>query len=179
MAGRAAPPSAPGLLRPSRIRDADADDAAAIAAIYNEGIADRVATFETEPRSADERAAWLASRGQRHPVLVAVDPAGTVVGWASLNSFSARAAYDHVADVSIYVARDVRGRGVGDALLNGLTARARSIGYHKLVLATFPTNEAALRLYARHGFASVGTYHEQGLLDGRWMDVVAMELLLG
>jgi phosphinothricin acetyltransferase len=160
------------------VRHASPDDAASIARIYNQGIEDRVATLETQRRSADERAQWLAARGPRHPVLVAVDDAGQVLGWGSLNQFNPRPAYDHVADFSVYVGREQRGRGVGDALLGALEQRAREIGYHKLVLAAFPNNAAGMRLYERHGFATVGIYHEQGLLDGRWVDVVVMEKLL-
>ena len=89
------------------IRDATADDAAAIAAIYNQGIEDRLATLETQPRSAEERAAWMAAKSPRHPVLVAEDD-GQVIGWGSLNQFNPRPAYDHVVDFSIYVARDQR-----------------------------------------------------------------------
>src|SRR6202008_1688982 len=85
------------------IRRAGAADVEAIAAIYNEGIDDRVATLETERRPPDERRAWLAARGERHPVLVA-ERGGQVVAWASVNPFNPRAAYDHVADLSIYVA---------------------------------------------------------------------------
>jgi L-amino acid N-acyltransferase YncA len=161
-----------------QIRDATEADAAAIARIYNEGIEDRIATLETELRTPAERAAWLAARGPRHPVLVAVDDGGAVVGWGSLNAFNPRAAYDHVADFSVYVAREQRGRGIGDALLTALEGRARALGYHKLVLAAFPFNAAGLRLYRRHGFRTVGTYREQGLLDGRWVDVMAMEKIL-
>jgi L-amino acid N-acyltransferase YncA len=86
--------------------------------------------------------------------------------------------YDHVADVSIYVDRAWRGRGVGRALLASLLDRARAIGYHKLVLAAFPDNAAGIALYTRLGFTRVGVYREQGLLDGRWADVVVMERLL-
>ena len=160
------------------VRDATANDAAAIARIYNEGIEDRVATLETQLRSAEERAEWMATRGPRHPVLVATDGAGAVAGWASLNPFNPRPAYDHVVDFSIYVAREQRGRGVGDTLLGVLEARARALGYHKLVLAAFPTNAPGMRLYERHGFTTVGVYHEQGMLDGRWVDVIVMEKLL-
>ena len=161
------------------IRDAIVDDASAIARIYNQGIEDRVATLETQPRTPEERAEWLAARRPRHPVLVAVDGDGAVLGWGSLNPFNPRPAYDHVADFSVYVARDQRGRGIGDALLGALEERARGLGYHKLVLAAFPTNAAGMRLYERHGFATVGIYHEQGQLDGHWVDVIAMEKLLG
>ena len=161
------------------IRDATTTDAAAIAAIYNQGIEDRVATLETQLRGAEERAEWLAAKGPRHPVLVAVHQPGAVVGWGSLNSFNPRPAYDHVVDFSIYVGREHRGQGIGDALLAALETRARAIGFHKMVLAAFPTNAPGMRLYERHGFTPVGIYHEQGLLDGRWVDVIIMEKILG
>jgi L-amino acid N-acyltransferase YncA len=137
-----------------------------------------VATLETQPRTPDERVAWLAGRAPRHPVLVAVNEQGQVVGWGSLNPFNPRPAYDHVAEFSVYVARDQRGRGVGDALLTALEQRAREVGYHKLVLAAFAFNTPGMRLYQRHDFQTVGTYHEQGLLDGRWVDVTVMEKIL-
>jgi L-amino acid N-acyltransferase YncA len=168
-------PAAAGI----SIRDATAADAAGISAVYNQGIEDRVATFETALRSPEERAEWLEARGPRHPVIVAVDGPGALLGWASLNSFSPRAAYDLVADVSVYIARDARGRGVGTALMAALEDRARSVGYHKLVLGVFPHNAVAMALYRSRGFTTVGTFHEQGLLDGRWLDVTLMEKILG
>ncbi len=160
-----------------RVRAATVADAEAIARIYNQGIEDRIATLETELRTAGERAAWLVARSPRHRVLVAEEQ-GQVVGWASLNVFNPRAVYDSVADISVYVARERRGSGIGRLLLTALEQRAREIGYHKLVLAAFPFNEAGMRLYRRCGFRTVGTYHEQGLLDGRWVDVVVMEKIL-
>lgn len=162
-----------------QIRDATRDDAAAIARIYNQGIEDRVATLETQLRTPEERADWLAAHGPRHPVVVALDDSGAIAGWGSLNAFNPRPAYDFVADFSVYVAREQRGRGIGDALLTALEERARNIGYHKLVLAALPYNVPGMRLYERHGFRPVGIYHEQGVLDGRWVDVIVMEKLLG
>lgn len=162
-----------------QVRVATPDDAAAIARIYNQGIEDRCATLETQLRSPEERAEWLAARGPRHPVVVAVDASGSQLGWGSLNSFNPRPAYDHVVDFSLYVAREHRGRGIGDALLGVLEGRARVLGYHKMVLAAFPTNLPGMRLYERHGFTTVGTYREQGLLDGRWVDVIVLEKILG
>ena len=161
------------------IREATLDDAPAIARIYNQGIEDRVATLETEPRLAEERAHWLAAREPRHPVLVATDADSVVLGWGSLNAFNPRPAYDHVVDFSLYVAREQRGRGLGGALLRALEARARQLGYHKMVLAAFPRNLPGMRLYERHGFATVGVYCEQGRLDGQWVDIIIMEKLLG
>jgi L-amino acid N-acyltransferase YncA len=161
------------------IRDVSVNDAPAIARIYNQGIEDRLATLETQLRTPEERAEWLATRGPRHPVLVAVDEDGAVLGWGSLNPFNPRPAYDHVADFSVYVAREARGRGIGDALLGALDEQARELKYHKLVLAAFPHNAAGMRLYQRHGFATVGIYREHGQLDGRWVDVIIMEKILG
>ena len=159
------------------IRDATLADADAICHIYNQGIEDRVATLETETRTAAERREWLAARGARHPILMA-EIEGAAAGWASLNRFNPRPVYDHVADLSVYVDRAWRGHGVGRALLGAVIERARAIGYHKMVLAAFPTNAAGMALYARMGFTRVGIYREQGLLDGRWVDVVVMERLL-
>lgn len=159
------------------IRDAGEADAAAIATIYNQGIADRIATLETEERTPQERRQWLAARGPRHPVLVA-ELDGRVVGWGSLNQFNPRKAYDFVADFSVYVERAWRGKGVGSALLRALIARAKQLGYHKLVLSAFPWNAAGMALYQRYGFRTVGIYKEQGLLDGKWVDTIIMEKIL-
>lgn len=159
------------------LRAARAGDAEVICLIYNQGIEDRVATLETEFRTPAERGEWMAARGPRHPVIVA-ESDGAVVGWGSLNVFNARPAYQHVADFSAYVERAWRGRGVGRRLLERLVELARGIGYHKMVLSTFPTNTAGVRLYESAGFLRVGVYREQGLLDGRWVDTLIMEKLL-
>jgi L-amino acid N-acyltransferase YncA len=159
------------------VRRAQDADVSAITAIYNQGIEDRVATLETELRTPDERRRWLSERSERHPVLVA-ERDGQVVAWASLNRFNPRPAYDHVADFSIYVVREERGRGVGRALLARLIDEARRIGFHKMVLAAFPTNAGGMRLYEAMGFERVGVYREQGMLDGRWVDVIVMEQIL-
>lgn len=158
-------------------RRATAADVPAITRIYNQGIADRLATLETEERSEAERLEWLQSRGERHPVFVAA-AAGEVVGWASLNPFNPRPAYRHVADFSVYVERSWRGRGVGTFLLTRLQEEARRIGFHKLVLTAFPFNAQGLALYGKLGFRTVGIYREQGLVDGRWVDTIVMEKLL-
>ncbi|HUO65157.1 MAG TPA: arsinothricin resistance N-acetyltransferase ArsN1 family A [Terriglobales bacterium] len=164
-------------MEPITVRFASLDDAAAICAIYNQGIVDRVATLETELRDADERRRWLGSRSSRYPVVVA-ESAGRVIAWASLNSFNPRRCYDHVADISVYVERSWRGKGVGLILLGRLVELGRGLGFHKLVLACFPTNKAGVALYERMGFVPVGVYREQGLLDGQWVDVLIMEQLL-
>jgi L-amino acid N-acyltransferase YncA len=104
-------------------------------------------------------------------------PSGPV-GWASLNVFNAREAYRFVADISVYVERGWRGKGVGRVLLDTLTDLGRTHGYHKLVLSAFPGNAGGIALYTRSGFRSVGIYREQGQLDGKWVDTIVMEKLL-
>jgi phosphinothricin acetyltransferase len=168
--------SSPAVIK---VRPAVADDAAAICRIYNQGIEDRVATLETDLRTPDERRQWLAARSARHPVIVAEAADGAVAGWGSLNVFNAREAYRFVADFSIYVDRAQRGTGVGSVLLTRLIELGREHGYHKLVLSAFPTNASGMALYTKLGFRTVGVYKEQGLLDGRWVDTIVMEKLLG
>ena len=160
-----------------QIRPAKPADAGAIADIYNQGIEDRIATLETNLRTPDERRQWLAARSPRHPVIVA-EAGGQVVGWGSLNVFNARKAYDSVADFSVYVERGWRGKGVGNRLLTRLIELGRELGYHKLVLSAFPWNTGGMALYQKLGFRTVGTYKEQGRLDGKWVDTIVMEKLL-
>ena len=155
----------------------DIGDITAICTIQNQAISDRIATLETTLRAPDDTRVWLAERGPRYPVIVAeVD--GVVVAWASLNRFNPRAVYDHVADFSVYVERGWRGKGVGRQLLEQLIELARDLRFHKMVLAAMAHNAAGIALYTRVGFTPVGIYHEQGQLDGKWVDVIIMEKLL-
>lgn len=159
------------------IRAAAASDLETILAIYNQGIEDRIATLEVEPKTSAYMADWFHSRGERYSVLVAVHQ-GTVVGYASLNRYSPRAAYDGVADLSIYMERTYRGRGIGGQLLQALEAKAVQNGFYKIVLFTFPFNGQGQRLYHKMGYREVGVFVNQGILDGRFVDVMAMEKLL-
>lgn len=157
------------------IRPAEARDTEAIAAIYSEGIAERVATFETEPRGAADVEPWL---GAVLPLLVAEED-GRVLGWAKLSEYSDRCAYGGVAEVSVYVARDGRGRGLGRSLVDAVCAEAERRGIWKVIGLLFPENEGSRALFKTAGFHDVGTYRRHGRLDGEWRDVVAVERLLG
>jgi L-amino acid N-acyltransferase YncA len=159
------------------IRQATAADVEQIRVIYNEGIEDRIATLDLEPKSAGEMAAWWSAHDGRYEVVVA-EREDEIVGWAALNPYSHRCAYDAVADLSVYVARAVRGTGVGGALLRDIERRAREQSFHKIVLFTLPFNSLGQALYGRRGYREVGTFKEQGMIDGRLVDVMAMEKLL-
>jgi L-amino acid N-acyltransferase YncA len=159
-----------------RVRAAQAPDASVIASIYNEGIAEREATFETEARRADDFLARVAS--ERYPLLVA-DLDGQLVGWAGLAPYSERAAYAGIGEASIYVARGARGQGVGTELCQQLTEEARRYGLTKLIGKVFPENTACVRMIGRCGFREVGLHRCHGRLDGQWRDVLLVERLLG
>jgi phosphinothricin acetyltransferase len=158
------------------IRQAEHDDAAAIADIYNQGIAERGATFETAPRGADEIAGRLRDQA-RFPTLV-VEDAGAVIGWAGLSSYRPRACYAGIGEFSIYLDRTARRRGVGRRLLEALVDAARARGYWKLVSRIFPFNTASRSLCRACGFREVGVYEKHGCLDGQWIDVVIVERLI-
>ena len=160
-----------------KIRLAVPTDLPQILAIYNEGIEDRVATLEQDPKPLDYMKEWWLEHQGRYAVLVAESEDG-VIGWCSLNRYSHRCAYDGVADLSVYIARDHRGRGVGSLLLQELETAARTRGIHKIVLFTFPHNGLGQGLYRKCGYREVGVFRNQGRLDGRFIDVMAMEKLL-
>ena len=159
------------------IRRARPEDVAAIAEIYTQGILERIATFEAEPRTPEMMLAWLAEHDERHPVLVA-EQAGRVLGWASISSYRPRACYAGVGEFSIYLHRDARGQGIGKVLLSALIDEARRLGYWKLLSRVFPFNTASRRLCAALGFREVGIYEKHAKLDGRWLDVVIVERLI-
>ena len=155
-------------------RPATPEDAAAIAAIYNQGIADRVATFETRPRSAEDIRQWFDGV---HPVLV-VEEAGQIIAFAATSTYRPRDCYRGVAEFSVYVARTARGRGAGRLALQSLLTAARDAGFWKLVSRVFVANTASRALLQALGFREVGVYERHGQLDGVWRDVVIVERLL-
>jgi phosphinothricin acetyltransferase len=160
------------------VRLARLEDAPAIAHIYNQGIEDRVATFETEPRTPAQIAAQLTAKGDRHPTVV-VERDGVVVAWASAGPYRARPAYAGVAEHSVYVDRAARGTGAGRMALDELCRLYAARGFWKLVSRIFPENVASLVLHDRAGFRRVGVYARHGKLEGQWRDCVIVEKLLG
>jgi phosphinothricin acetyltransferase len=157
------------------VRPARPDDAPAVAEIYNHGIAERQATFETRPRSPREVAAWL---DEGRPFLVATHD-HEILGFARLSPYSVRKAYAGIGEHGIYVDRGARGRGVGKRLLDELAGAAEQAGYHKLTSRVFTTNRASLALHRAAGFTEVGIQRRHGRLDGEWKDTMLVERLLG
>lgn len=159
------------------IRMAILNDAAAIAEIYNQGIDDRVATYETRRRSAEDQRTWLQSIAGRYPAIVAHIGA-EIIGWTGAGPYRDRECYRGIGEFSMYVRRDWRGRGVGDLLVAGLISESERLGLWKLLSRIFPFNEASLALCRKHGFREVGVYKKHARLDGQWLDVVIVERLI-
>lgn len=158
------------------VRAAVERDAPVLAEIYNQGIEDRGATFETEPRTAGDMVEKLAGR-ERYPVLVITED-DVVLGWAGLSAYRSRECYAGIAEFSIYLDRRARGRGLGRQLLTALVDAARARGCWKLVSRIFPSNTGSRALCRACGFREVGVYHKHGRLDGEWRDVVIVERLI-
>lgn len=164
-------------MREILIRHALEKDIESIRMIYNQGIEDRIATLETETKDYDFMKDWFEKHTGRYQVIVAEDD-GQILGWASLNPYNTRCAYLGVADLSIYISRDSRGKGIGGKLLEAIENIAIENDFHKIVLFTFPFNQLGQGLYKSKGFREVGVFKNQGMLDGQFVDVMAMEKLL-
>jgi len=159
------------------VRNAILDDAAPIAEIYNQGIDDRIATYETKRRSPEDQRAWLQTIVGRYPAVVALID-GKIIGWAGAGAYRERECYRGIGEFSMYVHRHWRGRGVGDLLLANLIQEAERLGLWKLVSRIFTFNEASRALCRKQGFREVGVYEKHARLDGEWLDVVIVERLI-
>ena len=158
-----------------RLRLATPDDATAIATIYNQGIEDRVATFETRLRTPVEIEQWFDGV---HPIVVLETEQQQVIAFESTSVYRPRPCYAGIAEFSVYVERAYRGRGAGHLALEGLLEEAEKAGFWKLVSRVFVENTASRALLRRLGFREVGVYEKHAQLDGVWRDVVIVERLL-
>jgi L-amino acid N-acyltransferase YncA len=159
------------------IRAAREDDAGAVAEIYNHGVEEGQATFETEPRSAADFSE--GATGPEAPPFLVAEEEGQVLGWARVGTYSPRPCYDGVGEASVYIGREARGKGLGVRLMGALAEEAGRRGYWKLIGLVFPENEASVALLRSAGWREVGMFHRHGRLEGRWRDVLLMEILVG
>ncbi|HKO04686.1 MAG TPA: GNAT family N-acetyltransferase [Candidatus Acidoferrales bacterium] len=152
-----------------RVEAMTAEDWPAVRAIYEEGIATGLGTFETAAPSWDE---WNAAR-LPHSRLVA--RSASVLGWAALSPVSRRSCYSGVAEFAVYVAEAARGQGVGRALLDALIASSEANGIWTLQGATIAENAASIALQLRCGFRIVGRRERIAKRDGAWRDTILTE----
>ncbi len=156
-------------------RLANPNDAPTIALIYNEGIEDRIATFETRLRTVDDVSSWF--NDSRFPIVVAVEDE-RVIAFASTSLYRPRECYAGIAEFGVYVERGARGRGAGRLTMLALIEAAQTAGFWKLVSRVFVENAASRALMKSVGFREVGIYEKHGRLDGVWRDCVIVERLL-
>ncbi len=160
-----------------QLRDATAADLPAINGIYNHYVLNSTCTYQTEPSTAEERAAWFAAHGPKHPVIVA-ELDGRVVGWGSLSQFHPRSAYGNTVEDSVYLRHDLLGRGIGSALLGELVRRASAIGHRCIIAGIDADQQASVALHAKFGFVPAARLREVGYKFGRWLDVIWMQRML-
>ncbi|UCD37067.1 MAG: N-acetyltransferase [Fidelibacterota bacterium] len=159
------------------INPATRKDLESITAIYNQAILNTTATFDTQEKSEEEQEIWYDQHGDSYPLLVA-RLNGAIVGWAALSPWSDRCAYETTAEVSVYVADEHRGQGVGIQLLQALLEAGTKSGLHLAVARIVEGNPASLRLHKKVGFRTVGTLKEAGYKFEQYLDVIIMEKLL-
>jgi phosphinothricin acetyltransferase len=160
------------------IRDATAEDAQAIAAIYNDAVRTTTAIWNEVEVNGQNRIDWMAARQQAgFPVLV-LEEAGKVAGYASYGPFRAFDGYRATVEHSVYVRGDLRGAGRGAALLAALVARARAERLHVMVAAIEAGNTASIALHQKLGFETVGVMAQVGQKFGRWLDLALLQLRL-
>ena len=157
-----------------RSRAGSPRDADAIVLIYNEGIEERIATFETRPRTVGEIEAWFEDA---YPIVV-VEDGGVVISFANTSAYSPRECYKGVAEFSVYTATEARGRGAGALAMRALTSAAQRAGFWKLVARVFVENRPSRKLLLSLGFREVGVHEKHARLDGIWRDVVVVERLI-
>ena len=162
---------------PCTIRPATPADLAAINAIYNHYVRHSTCTYDTEPTTPEEREAWFAAHGPKHPVTIA-DLDGAVVGWGALSPFRRHSAYEHTVEDSVYVRPDFLRRGIGATILPDLIARAREIGHHTILGVIDADQGPSIALHERFGFRPASHLREVGHKFSRWLDVVHMQLIL-
>jgi phosphinothricin acetyltransferase len=160
------------------IRPATQADLRAIDDIYNWYVPRSTCTYQEEIEPFETRATWFHSHGPKHPVTVALDASGEIVGWGALSEFRERSAYRHTVENSLYIRLDRHGRGIGSALLADLIARATALGHHTIVAGIDAEQSSSIRLHEKFGFVECARIKAAGFKFGRWLDVIYMQLML-
>jgi L-amino acid N-acyltransferase YncA/predicted O-methyltransferase YrrM len=156
------------------IRDAVEPDLPAIVEIYNATVPTRMVTAELEPTTVEARLPWFREHSSEHYPFWVAESEGRVIGWLDFKRFLPRCAYRCTAEISVYVDKEFRRRGVGQRLLEQAIARAPSLGITALVGLIFGHNESSLKLFQRLGFQRWGFFPGVAQLDGVDRDLVVM-----
>lgn len=156
------------------IRPATINDLPRITEIYNEAVLNTTATFDTEPKSIEDRTQWFKNHTERHPIIVGITD-NTIAGWASLSRWSDRSAYDTTVEVSVYVDKDHRGKGIGKQLMEVITLEGKKTGAHNIISRITSGNEKSIHIHELFGYEHVGVLKEVGKKFGQFLDVHMMQ----
>ncbi len=160
------------------VRSAREEDLPQLLDIYNDIILHTTAVYEYEPQTLEMRMQWWETKKQLgFPVFVAEEQ-GRIAGFSTIGSFRAWAAYKYSVENSIYVAAELRGKGIGKLLLPPLIDSAMELGMHTIVAGIDAQNEGSLRLHRSFGFEETAHFREVGWKFGRWLDLKFLQLLL-
>ena len=164
---------------PHTLRDAVPADLPGIRDIYNDAVLNTTAIWNEQPVDLANRQAWFDGRqAQGYPIIVAMDEAGEVAGYASFGDWRPFEGFRHTVEHSVYIRADQRGHGLGPKLMEALVERARQCGKHVMVAAIESGNAASIRLHERLGFRVTGEMPQVGVKFGRWLDLTFMQLVL-
>ncbi len=159
------------------IRRATSADLAAITAIYNDAVVSTTATFDTQTKNLEEQKTWFSKHGEKYPILVAEDD-NLIIGWASLSRWSGRCAYADTAEISLYVHKDQKGKGIGRRLMTAILDEGRKTSLHVVIARIVEGNDLSIYLHESAGFWQVGTMKEVGRKFGKLLDINIMQIIL-
>ena len=159
------------------LRDAEQSDTTAIADIYNEHIRIGMSTMDRTLQSAQDIQAWIDGFNERESILV-LEEAGIIIGWGIIKRYSEREGYRFACETAVYLKSDQLGKGHGSYIKKEIIERCRQFSYHHLVAKIFSGNQGSIIYNQKLGYEVVGTQKQIGHVNGKWMDVIIMQLLL-
>lgn len=159
------------------IREATINDLQAMLAIYNEAILNQTSTFDLEEQTMEQRKIWFSKYGSKYPLIVA-DFDGQVVGYASLSPFRDKEAYDKTVEISVYIDKGQRGRGIGKALMAKILELAKTLNYHTVIAGITAGNEVSVKIHENFGFEYIGCFKEVGYKFNQWQDVLFYQKMI-
>ena len=145
--------------------------------MYNDAVLNLTATFDLVPQSLEERRAWFLRHGGKYP-LISADIDGRVVGFCSISPLSTKAGYATTVELSVYIHKDFRRKGIAMILMEEIISRAKKLGYHAIISIIAANNEPSIALHKKLGFEQVAHLQQVGYKFSKWQDVDYYELLL-
>src|SRR5487761_1320536 len=159
------------------VRDSRLEDLPTLTAIYNEAVLTSSATFDVEPQTMEKRRTWFQNHGGKYPIISA-EIGASVVGYCSISRYAEKPGYSKTVELSVYIHKDFRRKGIATTLMREIIARATNLGYHAVISIIAGSNDASVELHKKLGFEPVGYLRQIGFKFDQWQDVAFYELIL-